>query len=227
MDRRREEILKRLKEPGILTDELKRAIMELLVFPPERRKMTYEEFLDWADEDTLAEWVDGKVVIYTPASLLHQNVVRFLGALLGLYAEFHGLGVVLLPPFQMKLASSGREPDLLFVARENLSRLKDAYLDGPADLVVEVVSPESERRDRGEKFWEYQEGGVKEYWLIDPEKKKAEFWELSASGRFQLRMEGSEGKYESKVVEGFWLKIEWLWSPPPVLEALKELGVLP
>ncbi|MCS7285923.1 MAG: Uma2 family endonuclease [Anaerolineae bacterium] len=226
MDRQVEEILRILKEPGVLTDELKRELVELLVFPPEKKRMAYEEFLEWANEDTLAEWVEGEVVLYSPASASHQNLLRFLGTLLSQYVEFRNLGIVLLPPFQMKLPRSGREPDLLFVARENVGRLKGTHLEGPADLVVEIVSPESERRDRGEKFWEYQEGGVREYWLIDPEKRKAEFWELSSTGRFQLRMEGSEGRYESGVIEGFWLRIEWLWSLPPILEAIKGLGIL-
>ncbi|MDW8101473.1 MAG: Uma2 family endonuclease [Anaerolineae bacterium] len=226
MDRGAEEILRMLKEPGVLTDELKRELVELLFFPPEKRRMTYEEFLEWADEDTLAEWVEGEIVLYSPASALHQAIRDFLLAFIRAYVEAKGLGLVFGAPFQMKLPRSGREPDLLFVARENVGRLKGTHLEGPADLVVEIVSPESERRDRGEKFWEYQEGGVREYWLIDPEKRKAEFWELSSTGRFQLRMEGSEGKYESGVIEGFWLRIEWLWSLPPILEAIKGLGIL-
>lgn len=56
-----------------------------------------------------------------------------------------------------------------FVASEHLDRLKETYLDGPADLVVGIVSPDSVGRDRGEKFYEYAQGGVPEYWLIDPQ----------------------------------------------------------
>jgi len=61
--------------------------------PPSR--MTYEEFLDWADEDTLAEWVDGEVVMYSPASKQHQLIVGFLEKVLGTFVEQHNLGVVL------------------------------------------------------------------------------------------------------------------------------------
>ncbi len=226
MDKRGEEILRKLKEPGVLTEELKRELIELLVLSPEKRKMTYEEFLEWADEDALAEWVEGEVVLYSPASVQHQVIRDFLLATMRAFTEAKGLGIVLSAPFQMKLARSGREPDLLFVAKDNLGRLRETYLEGPADLVVEIVSPESERRDKGEKFWEYQEAGVKEYWIIDPEKKQAEFWELSLSGKFQLRMEGSEGKYESKAIEGFWLRIEWLWNPPSLLDAIREMGII-
>jgi Uma2 family endonuclease len=61
--------------------------------------------------------------------------------ILGLYCHARGLGEVLDAPFLMKL-ERGREPDVLFVSREHLDRLKENYLDGPADLVIEIVSVE-------------------------------------------------------------------------------------
>jgi Uma2 family endonuclease len=122
--------------------------------PPPGGPMTYEEFLDWLDEDTPAEWRDGQVVMASPAKLKHQNISTFLITLLAFFADVHELGTIIGPPFQMRLATSGREPDVLFVAAAHLDRLKETYLDGPADLVVEVVSPESGGRDRSDTFYE-------------------------------------------------------------------------
>ncbi len=190
------------------------------------RKMTYEEFLAWADEDTLAEWVDGEVIMTSPASRQHQEIGGFLYKLLSTYAEMRGLGVVLPPPFQMKLARSGREPDLLFIANAHLDRLKETHLDGPADLVVEITSPESLGRDRGEKFYEYEEAGIPEYWLIDPPREEAEFYQLDERGHYRLVALDTEGKYHSRILAGLWLPLSWLWSPPRVLDALRELEVL-
>ena len=226
MDRRVKEAIKVLKAPGVLTEEAKRELLELLVFPPERRKMTYEEFLDWADEDTLAEWVDGEVVIYSPASKRHQEIAGFLYRLLSDYVELKELGSVFQSPFQMKLERSGREPDLLFVAKENLHRLKPTYLDGPADLVVEIVSPESVVRDKGEKFYEYQEASIPEYWLIDPDQERAEFYRLGEDGLYRVAFAGREGGFRSEVLSGFWLRVEWLWqeSLPPVEDVMLEIG---
>lgn len=175
--------------------------------------ITYEEFLDWADEDTLAEWVDGAIVLTSPASLRHQDIVNFLMSILSTFAQVHSLGKVVDAPFQMKLARSGREPDVMFVAQAHLDRLKQTYLDGPADLVVEVVSPESAGRDRGDKFYEYREAGIPEYWLIDPQLKQAEFYQLDAAGLYQNVLPG-EGIYRSQVLPGFWLRVEWLWREP-------------
>ena len=191
--------------------------------PPE--KMTYEEFLAWADEDTLAEWVDGEVVMYSPASNKHQDIADFLVSVLRPFAEVHQLGIVRSAPFQMKL-ERGREPDLVFVASEHLDRLKETYLDGPANMVVEIVSPESVGRDRGEKFYEYERAGIPEYWLIDPLREQAEFYQLGAKGRYRMVMPEAEGIYHSAVVPGFWLCVDWLWQTPPVLQVLRELKII-
>ncbi len=194
------------------------------------RKLRYEEFLAWCDEDVRAEWVDGEVVVLSPASRRHQDLADFLTAVLRTYVEAKGLGVVLSAPFQMKTGPDlpGREPDLLFVARENLGRLKDRYLEGPADLVVEVVSPESRLRDRGEKFAEYEAGGVREYWLVDPEARQADFYVLGPDNRYDRRRADAAGIYRSQVVEGLWVRPEWFWQEPlpPVLVVLRELGLV-
>jgi len=205
---------------------LRRRLLEVLQTPVQPESVSYEEFLAWADEDTLAEWVDGEIIMTSPASNLHQDHARFLTAVLSVFVEVHALGVIRPAPFQMKLAQ-GREPDLLFVAAEHLPRLRETYLDGPADLVIEIVSPESRARDRGAKFYEYESGGVSEYWLLDPQRNWAEFYHLEA-GRYRLVFAHEEGQFRSTVLPGFWLRVEWLWQQPlpPVLDVLRELGLV-
>lgn len=192
--------------------------------------MTYEEFLAWADEDTYAEWVNGEVMMLGPALFLHQDVGIFLTTLLRHFVETHRLGVVLPAPFQMKTGPDlpGRDPDIIFIAREHLDRLKNVFLDGPADLVVEIISPDSRARDRGDKFYEYEQGGVREYWLIDPLRKQAEFYQLGADGIYRLIPASDDGIYRSAVLNGLWLKVDWLWQQPlpPLLEVLREWGLV-
>jgi Uma2 family endonuclease len=193
-------------------------------------KMTYEEFLAQADEDVPAEWVDGEVILMSPASQKHQRLVSFLTALLQHFVEINQSGVVLLAPFQMKLAArpSGREPDVLFVSSARLDRLKEMYLDGPADLAVEVVSGDSQTRDRVDKFYEYERGGVREYWLIDPVRKEAEFYLLGDDNVYHQAAVTAGGEFHSAVLEGLRLKVEWLWQEPlpPLLTVLKEWGII-
>lgn len=164
----------------------------------------------------------------SPASLVHQDLVRFLSSILNIYTETRGLGVVYPAPFQMKL-ENGREPDIVFVRRDHLQRLQPTYLDGPADLVVEIISPESIGRDRGEKFYEYEAGGIPEYWLIDPLRKWAEFYQLNSENRYNIAFSGKEGIYHSIMIQDFWLRVEWLWqepSPHP-LHVLGEITGIP
>jgi len=193
--------------------------------PPEKAKISYEQFLEQIDEDTLAEWVDGEVVYLSPARLEHQDIAGFLNALIRAFVQRHNLGYVVSAPFQMRLLRSerGREPDLIFVASENLHRLHDTYLEGGADLVVEITSPESLLRDRGEKYAEYELEGIPEYWVIDPDERRVDFFVLGADGRYERRHEDAEGVYHSEVLRGFKLPVRWLWERPPLHEVLNQM----
>jgi len=194
----------------------------------ETEEVSYEDFLRRSDEDEPAEWVAGKVLLMSPASRRHQRVSLFLAQLMSIHVEKHGLGEVIEAPFQMKTAYSGREPDILFVASANLARLGSTYLNGPADLVVEIASPESRLRDRGAKFAEYEMAGVREYWLIDPDLQRADFYQLGEGGRFATVATDAEGRYHSRELPGFWIEVAWLWSEPlpGVLPTLARLGLL-
>lgn len=209
--------------------------------PPAR--MTYEEFLEWADEDTLAEWVNGEVVMSSPAGKQHQDIAGFLESVLRQFTEENGLGQVLSAPFQMKM-EHGREPDIIFIAKAHLDRLKPERLEGPADLVIEIVSDDSAGRDRGQKYYEYARGGVPEYWLIDPRSRWVEFYHLEGP-HYRLVFDGTEGEYHARVLPGFRLQVEWLWQEPlpqvedalldiegeerarRLLERLRSRGLLP
>ena len=190
---------------------------------PAPAKITYEQFLRREGEESHVEWVDGEIVMMAPISNEHDDVAGFLYALLRAYVEFHHLGVVKQEPYQMKTGRDlpGRAPDVLFLARKNLSRLKNTHVAGPADLVIEVISPGSRGVDRGAKYYEYAEGGVKEYWLLDPERKQAEFYGLAKGGTYRPLVI-DDGVFRSSVIRGLWIKVDWLWRRPPLLSVLKD-----
>lgn len=192
-----------------------------------KKKISYEEFLELCDEDTLAEWVNGEIIMTSPASRKHQEIGFFLKNILYMYVEFHNLGEILDAPFQMKLPFSGREPDIIFIHSIHLGRLKETFLDGPADVAVEIISKESVERDRIKKFIEYESARVTEYWLIDPINMQAEFYRLGDDKCYYAVMLDSEGKYHSEAIQGFWFKPSWLWQEPlpPNWEIRKELGI--
>jgi Uma2 family endonuclease len=195
----------------------------------QRLRMSYEEYLAWADEDVHAEWVNGEVIVQMPPKRPHQRVVAFLMQLMGLFIQLFQLGELLPAPFEMRATPDGpaREPDLLFVACEHLERLSQERLSGPADLVVEVISDDSVARDRADKFYEYQAAGVREYWILDsrPGCERADFYVLDEKGRYRPVPPESDGRYHSTVLPGFWLQVEWVMSaePPDVLAALAQI----
>lgn len=212
-----------------MAHELKTQIPTSPVTPTPPPGMTYEEFLEWAD-GIRAEWVDGEVIVMSPASVAHQRILSFLAALLQHFVEANELGLILFAPFQMRLRTrpSGREPDAIFIARERLDKLQNAYLDGPADMVIEIISPDSRARDRGDKYYEYEQAGVREYWLIDPVRKQAEFYQLGSNGIYSAVAIGGDGIFHSDVIEGLWLKVDWLWQDPlpTLMSVLKEWGLV-
>lgn len=160
-----------------------------------------------------------------PVSDEHSGDQIFLVKIIGSFVDAYDLGELRGEPFQMKTGASlpGRSPDILFVAKKNVSRFKKNHLDGPADLVVEIISPGSQSVDRGEKYFEYEAGGVKEYWLIDPLRKQAEFYLRGRDGVYHLAPI-ENGIFHSVVLKGLWLKVAWLWKKPrpSVLAVQKE-----
>jgi Uma2 family endonuclease len=195
----------------------------------ERVSATYEEYLDRLGEDGIVEWANGEALIHMPPGRRHQNVSDYLLTLLRQYVEYRELGQVVSAPFEVKLGEgkASREPDILFVARENLDRLTDQRLLGPADLAVEVISPSTAQHDRATKFEEYQEAGVREYWLIDPRpgKERADFWVLGMDDRYLPVPPGDDGVYHSAVLPGFWFDTRWLVAPelPNTMKTLIDM----
>jgi Uma2 family endonuclease len=122
----------------------------------------------------------------------------------------------------------GRAPDLMFILERYRDRLKRTHLEGPADLVVEVISPGSRGVDRGEKYVEYEQGGVPEYWLFDPDRRQHEFYRLAPTGLYELATVPPDGVYRSSAVDGLWIKPTWLWQQPrpTVISIAKEWGLV-
>lgn len=149
-----------------------------------QERLSYEDFLH-RYTGCHAEWVDGEVIELVGASTKHADLSGWLAAILRYLTEETDSGRVIAAPYQMRLAvrPSGREPDLLFVSRDHLHLLRDTYLDGPADVVIEIVSPDSQERDWQDKFREYETAGIREYWVADPDAPQAAFFRLGPDGR--------------------------------------------
>ncbi len=193
-------------------------------------KISFQQFLEWLDEVTRAEWVDGEIEIMSPVSDEHHDLSSFFIALFRFFVEARQSGRVLTQLFLMKIGPdlSAREPDVMFVAADHLERIRKTYLDGPADLVIEIISPESIERDQVTKLAEYQQGGVSEYWTINPLNQEAVFRQLQENNLYRVIPVGEDGIYRSMAIEGLWLRVEWLWQRPlpSLLSVLQQWGLM-
>lgn len=196
-----------------------------------RRTATYEEYLAITTDNHITEWVNGEVITYMPPTRQHQNILLFLAKLIDLFTTFFDLGHSLVAPFEVRLetVNASREPDFLFIAKEKLSRLDEKRLTGPPDLIIEVISPSSVREDRSRKFSEYEQAGVKEYWILDPRLhfQTIEFYVLNEEGTYEAAELTPDGIYTSTILPNFWLDIHWLWeTPQPSVQYLLAIIML-
>jgi Uma2 family endonuclease len=206
-----------------LPDELSPADVAFL--PPHLpRQLSEEEFDAWCGEDVRAEWVAGEVTVMSPASWVHARLTRFLISLLGDYVDAKKLGEVAGVEFTVRLNARRRLPDVLFVANDRLDKLRPTYLEGPPNLVIEVVSDDSVDRDWRTKYHEYAVAGVDEYWIVDPLNQRLAAYRLGDDKTYGT-ISPAQGKVASIVVPGFYLRPEWLWRQPlpNVPEVLREL----
>ena len=186
--------------------------------------MTEAEFAAWCDKDVRAEWVDGRIFLMAPANLEHDDLHTWLTTLVRSFVEEHDAGQVFHDVF-VRLTGQHRRrvPDLLFVAADRAHIQKPTFLDGAPDLLIEIVSPDSQSRDRRDKYLEYEKAGVREYWIIDPLSKTAEVYELHRK-KYRL-ISDSDGVVASVALKDFKLKTGNLWQKPlpKVAGVLKQM----
>jgi Uma2 family endonuclease len=204
---------------------------------PQRLKMSYPEYLDFASDAKIVEWVNGEVIVYMPPLYRHQNIAAFLDRLLSAFIEFFDLGILIIAPFEVKLWADGpsREPDLIFIAAENLKTLTDKRFEGSPDLLIEIISPGSVTEDRVHKFTEYEQAGVREYWVIDsrPHQQHADFYILGDDKIYHPAPVDENGIFHSIVIPNLWLSLNWFWAeqlPNPQLalaEIMSSIETLP
>jgi Uma2 family endonuclease len=162
------------------------------------------------------EWVGGAVVKMSPITFQHDELTGYLRELLRAYFALRPVGIVKSAPFVMRLAlpdrTTRREPDLQVILGEHHQRVGETYTDGPADICIEVVSPRSVAVDYGEKLEEYEQGGVREYWLLDPLRTQGLFHRLTEAGHYR-QAAVDPTVYTTPLLPGFQLHIPVLWQP--------------
>lgn len=176
------------------------------------RGLTYQDYLD-TPGDARYELLNGELIVVASPNRNHQTASISLGSEMHIVARQNDLGWVFAAPFDVLLEDdvdglSVVQPDLIFVSKEREHIITPANVQGAPDLVVEVLSPSSRRRDWQDKLKLYERHGVSEYWLIDPDSRMAWIMRLR-DGRLAMHRACCEGDVaESAVIENFFVSMD-------------------
>jgi Uma2 family endonuclease len=186
--------------------------------------LSEDDFYRLADEDSDWEYLDGRIVMHSPASYRHENMFSFLLTLFRGYLDERGGAVVCGSRFPMRLdADWSPEPNLLIVRAGRRHLITPQRLEGPADLVVEIVSESDPRLEYREKLPRYREAGIDEIWIINPFTNELRV-ETKQADTYAARVP-TAGRLDSIVVPGFWIDVAWLWQEqlPSTMQCLRAI----
>lgn len=180
-------------------------------------------FYDGLTEEVKAEFIEGEVVIHSPAKNQHIEACGFLFQLLAAYVNLHDLGSVKMEKALIRLTRNDFEPDICFFGKEKTAVFEKDTLFFPApDFVVEVLSQPTEGRDRGIKLKDYALHSVQEYWMVDAEAEMIEQYLLEGD-EFKLHVKTNNGIISSRVIEGFAIPVNAVFRKEQNVRTLQKL----
>ncbi len=143
------------------------------------RRWTYEEFAQLPDDGNRYEVIAGELYVTPAPRSLHQIIGSRIDRAVGAFVEQHDLGEMAVGPIDVLFGEGDYlQPDLVFVRKDRLDIIKDRGVEGAPDLIIEVLSPGTAKRDRGIKRERYAHFGVPEYWVVDPVARRIEIHRL-------------------------------------------------
>lgn len=188
----------------------------------EERELRLKFYNDITEEQKV-EFINGEIITHSPAKHRHSNTGGMLYTLLTLYVRKNKLGFVGYDNVMISLTRNDYEPDICFFRKEKADEFADDKMFYPApDLIVEILSPSTAKRDRGVKFKDYGAHGVEEYWIIDPVKKTLEQFHLVAN-KYELVLSADSGDVKSFAVDGFQIPIRAIFDDDENLKAIQNL----
>jgi Uma2 family endonuclease len=174
-------------------------------WPPPQGKWTYDDYARLPDHGVRYEVIEGELVMTPAPRPKHQKVSLNLTFVLEQFVRSRQLGEVYVAPIDVNLPglASPVQPDLLFITTDRLDIIKEKFIEGAPDLIIEVLSAGSEMDDRRTKFELYARAGVREYWLVDPDGRTIEIFVLRGQAYAPLGNFDSDGQTRSEVLPDF------------------------
>jgi Uma2 family endonuclease len=201
-----------------LREDLQRLSPPYLLRKYEASTEDYEEL---AHEDLRCEYLDGVLIVHSPASIQHEDRLVFLTTLLNAHVAGRRCGRVYASNAVMQLGERRFCPDLSYLAAEHADRIRGERVVGPMDLAVEMVSTSTRQYDLGEKRTAYHQGRIPEIWFIDADHKQVQVDTLE--GEAYSTNTFSSGRFVSRILPGLSIDVTWFWAEPlpNPLECLK------
>ncbi|MDB5099763.1 MAG: ribosomal protein [Cyanobacteria bacterium RYN_339] len=180
--------------------------------------LSYEDYAA-IDDDERYEVLEGELIPMGPAPFLrHQHVAGRIFRALGNHVDATGIGQVFIAPVDVVLRAERPatvlQPDVLYFGPQSLERLTRANVQGPPDIVVEVLSPSNARKDAVRKLGLYQKFGVPEYWIVPEHTDRIEVLRLDDDGNYarpQLYLPGEV--LRTPMIPGFELDVAKIFPP--------------
>jgi Uma2 family endonuclease len=134
-------------------------------------KLTYDDFVLFPDDGKRHELIDGEHYVTPSPNVRHQKILGILHGLMWTWLDVHPIGQLFPAPLDVVFSDFDVvEPDLLYLSNERASQvLTEIHAKGVPELVVEIASRRTRKRDQTIKRRLYERAGVTEYWVVDPE----------------------------------------------------------
>jgi Uma2 family endonuclease len=171
---------------------------------------------DWLEspEDRRCELIEGELHVVPPPAIRHQRVSRRLLGPLQAHVELNRLGEVFYSPTGVRFSDeTAVEPDLTLVLAAHADRVREQWVEAPPDLVVEILSPGTARRDLVLKRELYQSSSVPEYWVVDPEAQTVEVLTLRAGRYERFGLFGRADRLRSALLPGLEIPLAEVFNP--------------
>lgn len=171
-----------------------------------------EKFYNDIDETQKAEFINGEIILHSPATYGHNLAMKRLIMAMENHVELYSLGYVGFEKMMIHLSRNSYEPDICYFTTEQASKFDKTEKLFPApSLIVEVLSPSTEKYDRDIKFNDYCQHNVKEYWIVDPINDHIEQYILK-NKKYNLKFDAGVGIIESEIITGFKIDIKLLFD---------------
>jgi Uma2 family endonuclease len=171
-------------------------------------RLTYQDYIHLPGERRF-ELIEGDLHMTPSPAVLHQKIVMAIAFELMKYNEARQAGTVLTAPLDVYLSETTVvQPDILFITGARKAIITENCIQGPPDLVVEVLSSATSSHDRITKKSLYGKYGVREYWIVDPPAKTAEILNQGAQGLETTRVFNAAMSLETELLSGFRMALE-------------------